>query len=573
MNERIGGGELIQRNSKAEMSLTAMSLEEKIGQMFMCGFDDTTPTEGIAHLIQKKHIGGIVYFRRNIKDVKQIIDLSRQLQQLAMSNIPLFISIDQEGGMVARIDKNISLSPGNMALGATRDVEGVYEAARMTGLELRLLGINMNFAPCLDVNNNPRNPVIGVRSYGECPHLVTLMGRAAIRGYQQANIVATAKHFPGHGDTHSDSHLDLPVIKHTLERLNDIELAPFAGAITEGVDAIMTAHVLFPEIEQNRLPATLSHRVLTGLLRQKLDYRGVIVTDCLEMKAISEHFGTEEGAVLAVEAGADLLLVSHTYDKQVAAVDAVIEAVQNGRLCEQRINESVARLLQLKKKRCIDASKHERTMWPLRNSAENTYEAFVTAYNKHIEAKTLAHLSEKSITVVKNTDNFSLKNEKTLVIWPEVREGTEVDEVIEQDETLGAILAQTLSDVDEVRIGVSPLKSEIKQITSKCHQYKQFVVVTYNATFHTGQVKIVKALAEVDRNKLAVVATRNPYDILQFPEIKTYIACYENRPLAMQSVAKILLGQKQACGKLPVSISTDFPFGHLYSTNLTRGNE
>lgn len=221
----------------------------------------------------------------------------------------------------------------------------------ISGKELRALGINLNFAPVLDVNNNPDNPVIGVRSFGESAELVAEFGQRSVQGFQDANVVATAKHFPGHGDTSVDSHLDLPTIKHGQERIRSLELVPFIRAIEGGVDAIMSSHIYFPAFESEKLPATLSKAVLTGLLREELGYEGVIMTDCMEMNAIAEHYGTVAASVTAIEAGADLVLISHRLDRQIGAIDAIEQAVHEGRISEVRIDASVQRLLALKERR------------------------------------------------------------------------------------------------------------------------------------------------------------------------------------------------------------------------------
>jgi beta-N-acetylhexosaminidase len=538
------------------MDIEQLSLAEKIGQMFACGLHGTEPSQEIIDVIQNYHIGGIIYFRRNIDTAAQVGNLSHGLQKIAKqhSDIPLFISIDQEGGMVARIDREITLSPGNMALGATRDIEGVFEAAIISGKELRTMGINMNFAPCIDINNNPLNPVIGVRSYGENAELVKEMGQAAIRGFQESGVSATVKHFPGHGDTDTDSHLGLPSINHDMQRLEELELVPFQGAIEEGVDAIMTSHVVFPAIESSGVPATLSHHVLTGLLRKKLGYKGLVVTDCLEMSAISEGIGTDEGAVRAVEAGADLILISHTYERQTNAIKALIQAVESGRISEQRIHESVERILHLKNKRNMHQWNEEHLKVDKMIGQEKDW---------NLARK----LSEKSITLVKDQQQLPLKDKKTYVVWTEVRVGTEVDEVIEQADTLGAALSKKMTAVDEDRIGVFPSGKEIQHVLDRSKHYEQVVFVSYNAMFSTGQTKIVNEISQREDVVFLVAATRNPFDYLQFPQVKTYLACYENRPLAMESLANVLLGVNPAQGKLPVSISQEYPYGWSETTH------
>jgi beta-N-acetylhexosaminidase len=524
------------------LNINKLSLHEKIGQMIMCGFDGTEPTKGIQQLIQDYHLGGIIYFRRNIKNIQQVSELSHSLQDLNTNPIPLLIAIDQEGGMVARIDEDITLVPGNMALGATRNTNAAYESALISGEELRMLGINMNFAPCIDVNNNSLNPVIGVRSYGENAELVGEMGAAAIRGFQQSGVAATAKHFPGHGDTDTDSHLNLPSVPHDKERLNTIELVPFKAAIAGGVDVIMSAHVIFPAYEPELVPATISAPILTGLLREELQYKGIIVTDCLEMNAISEGVGIAAGTIKAVQAGADIVLVSHLLERQIAAFEALIDAVESGVISETRINQSVERILALKQKRQMD----------IQSSWSNEVDGSIgTEKNWEI----IEAISEQSITLVKDDGQLPLVADKaTLVIWPEVRKGTEVDEVIPQEITLGKALSAYIPRLQELTIGIFPTSSEIDQVLAAAKAYNTVVVGTYNADVSAGQIHLVEQLAQMTNVNLVVAALRNPYDLQKFPQVRTYLACYENRPTAMKSLAKVLMGKIEARGKLPVTL-------------------
>lgn len=347
------------QESGLDVVVAEMSLSDKIGQMLMCGFEGTVvPDDGIRELIAKGGIGGVIYFARNVETPEQVAGMTAELQQAAAEGgkAPLWISIDQEGGMVARITEGVALMPGGMAIAAAGSVEDAYQAALISGRELSAMGINLNYAPVLDVNNNARNPVIGVRSFGESPEKVADYGAATIRGFQDAGVAATAKHFPGHGDTDVDSHLDLPTVRHDRARMDSVELVPFRRAIAEGVDAMMSAHIYFPALEQEKLPVTLSKAVLTGLLREELGFGGIIMTDCMEMNAIAEHYGTVEASVLAIAAGADIVLISHRADRQLAAIEAILHAVAEGRISEARIDDSVRRLLALKVKRGVIAA-------------------------------------------------------------------------------------------------------------------------------------------------------------------------------------------------------------------------
>src|SRR6266705_5962467 len=262
---------------------------------------------------------------------------------------PLLIAIDQENGIVQRLGQGTTLFPGNMALGAIGSEQLAYDVAQATGRELKSLGINMNLAPVVDVNNNPANPVIGVRSFGEDPQQVARLGAAMVKGYRAAGILSCLKHFPGHGDTAVDSHLSLPVIPYTLQRLEALELVPFRSGMKAGAESVMIAHVAFPTLaEQNTLPATLSPSIVQGLLREQLDFKGVILSDCMEMRAISDTFGTERAAVTALQAGNDLVLVSHTYTRQRGSTEAIEAAVRAHELNAQAVRQAAERVLKLK---------------------------------------------------------------------------------------------------------------------------------------------------------------------------------------------------------------------------------
>src|SRR5581483_10891840 len=262
---------------------------------------------------------------------------------------PLLIAIDQENGIVQRMGEAATLFPGNMALGAIGSNDLAYDVALATGRELKALGINMNLAPVMDVNNNAANPVIGVRSFGEDPQLVARLGSAMAKGYQDAGVISCLKHFPGHGDTAVDSHLALPLIPHALERLEPVELVPFRRGIEAGAASVMVAQLAFPALPRDdALPATLSSAIIQGLLREKMGFEGVIVSDCLEMRAISDTFGSELAAVMALQAGIDLVLVSHTDTRQRGSFEAIREAALTGELSAQVVQQAAERIVKLK---------------------------------------------------------------------------------------------------------------------------------------------------------------------------------------------------------------------------------
>ena len=337
-----------------------MTLHEKIGQMLVLGWAGETPEESrtvnayTASLVDELTVGGVVLMGRNIGPPDQTRRAIAEMQARAAARglPPLFVAVDQEGGRVQRLGppyypKRLSARE----VGRAGDPAEARAQARTLGEELRALGFNWDFAPVLDVDNNPNNPVIGDRAYSADPQIVAALGAAAVRGFQDdAGILACAKHFPGHGDTDTDSHHALPRIAHSRARLDAVEMVPFRAAITAGVDAVMTAHILFPALDPY-LPATLSPTVLTGLLRNELGFAGLIVTDDLVMRGVAERWGAPEAAVLAVLAGADLLLCCHERDTQQAVHAALLAAVGSGRLAEARLDESLARIAAAKARR------------------------------------------------------------------------------------------------------------------------------------------------------------------------------------------------------------------------------
>lgn len=351
-----------------EAVLAAMSLEEKVGQLFMvhaygAAVDALDPViaghnrelhgvDSWRELLQRYPVGGVIYFNdtHNIVDPAQVAALSNDLQRLALSwrvPVPLLVAIDQEGGVVQRIGEPATEFPGNMALAAVGDVDLAYQAARVIGTELRAMGINVNFAPVADVNVNPANPIIGVRSFGDRAPAVGEYVAAQVKGYRDAGVAAAAKHFPGHGNTDVDSHLGLPRIPHDREEVERIDLPPFRAAIAAGVDMIMTAHIVVPCLDPSDRPATLSEPILTGLLRDKLGFAGVIVIDALTMAGARQTFDPGRTAVEALRAGVDILLMPADLEE---AYQSVLQAIRSGELSEARIDASVLRILQLKER-------------------------------------------------------------------------------------------------------------------------------------------------------------------------------------------------------------------------------
>ncbi|MCL4514828.1 MAG: beta-N-acetylhexosaminidase [Firmicutes bacterium] len=536
----------------AREQLARMTLEEKIGQMVMFGFPGAAPSPEIRDFIARNRIGGVILFARNCGTTAQLARLNGELQALAGQTprkIPLFIAVDQEGGSVVRLTDGVEVFPGNMALGAARQPEKAYLAARITARDLRAAGINVNFAPVLDVNVNAANPVIGVRSFGEDPELVARLGVAAIRGYQEGGVMATGKHFPGHGDTAVDSHLALPTVPHDRRRLDEVELRPFREAIRAGVGAIMTAHVTFPAVDPAPgMPATLSRRVLTGLLRDELGFEGLIFTDCMEMKAIAGHFGSGQAAVMAIQAGADMVLVSHTPSVQQASLEAILAVARAGGIPMERIDASVERILLAKQRFARETRAPE--------GGESDGAAL--------------QIARKAVTLVRN-DAGQLpmdpaSREKLLVVEFALKALTGAEDQIQGAAPFAESLGrQYRGPVQSLIHGLDPGNAEIEAAVAAAAGCDRILVATQNAGVYSGQARLVRALAASGKPVLAV-ALRNPYDLMAFPEVKTYLATYGYQPCALQAVSEAITGRLQPMGRLPVTIPGLYPYGHGLAT-------
>ncbi|GJL52852.1 MAG: glycoside hydrolase family 3 [Nitrospirales bacterium] len=330
------------------MTKSPMTLREKVGQLFMIGFDGTDLSPELISWIQDYQPGGIILFSRNLVDANQIAHLTNALQDLAGPS-HLLMAIDQEGGKVSRLPPEFTIFPPAATVAACGSTDYAYQAAAVTAQELRTVGFNMNMAPVLDVNTNPLNPIIGDRAFSADPEQVCTLGNATISGLHDHGIIACGKHFPGHGESTKDSHKELPIVTLSKERLEQIELHPFRSAITHGLMTMMSAHIHFPALDDT-VPATLSHKVMTTLLRDEIGFSGVMLSDDLEMNAIAEHMSMGEAAVRSIQAGIDLILICHQQTRQAEAIEAVEEAIQKGTISESRLDMSLARISALKQR-------------------------------------------------------------------------------------------------------------------------------------------------------------------------------------------------------------------------------
>jgi beta-N-acetylhexosaminidase len=338
--------------------ITKMSLEDKIGQMILAGISGTKMDTNAKKLISQFHVGGIIFYKSNFETPEQAVQLVNQLKAGNSSTLPLFLGIDQEGGRVTRLPGGLFNFPPNNQIGKVNDPEFSYKIGTLLGHEVKEFGLNLDFAPVLDINSNPNNPVIGDRSFGNNSEIVSTLGIQTMKGIQSQNIIPTIKHFPGHGDTSIDSHLELPIVNKSLMELKVLELIPFERAIDHGADVVMVAHILLPKLDKTN-PASMSKAIISDLLRKQLSFKGVIITDDMTMGAITEHFDIGKAAVESVKAGSDIILVGHDYNNVVKITSSLITAVENGEISEQRLNESIERIIQLKRKYSINDTKVE----------------------------------------------------------------------------------------------------------------------------------------------------------------------------------------------------------------------
>ncbi|MDL2292081.1 beta-N-acetylhexosaminidase [Acholeplasma sp. OttesenSCG-928-E16] len=521
-----------------KFDINNLTLEEKLGQMLIFGFDGLEINDHVINIIKKYKGGNILLFSRNINNPAQLYKLNMNLQKLAKETIglPLFITIDQEGGMVSRIQSGATFFPGAMTIAATNDSNNSYTIGKYTGIELSNLLVNMDFAPCLDVNNNPKNPVIGVRSFSDDPNKVSEFGLAYIKGLQEEGVFATAKHFPGHGDTFVDSHLALPRVEYDRKRIDSVELVPFKNAIKEGVKAIMTTHIVYPELTENDLPATLSKKCLTGLLRNELGFEGLIVTDGMEMKAIKDNYTVNEGVLMAVNAGADLFCICHYEDEQSSAMERLKKAVENNELTIDTINERVSRILKFKKE--LGFPDFDKEYKDVKNLVENE-EHLNKAYD----------VCEKAATLVKGNKLVLKKDALFIGLLPKATTGAD-----DSDGQYGIIetCKKELPLLKTLLMPIAPNEEDIKRVIEEAKGFQQIIITTYNSNVFKGQLDLLKELVKLNKD-LHVISMRNPYDLYDVKEIPNYVCLYEYTPNSIRVLIRYLKGEITLKGKMPIS--------------------
>ncbi len=533
-------------NGTGETAVTdsPLNLEQAVGQMLLAAFNGYSLPAKFKALLAQRHLGGVTLFRSmNVQNPVQVRELTASLQSAALEGgqPTLLIGADQEGGTLVALAGTTPF-PGNLALGATRSPELARRMGQAIGLELAAMGINVNYAPVCDVNINPRNPVIGPRSFGEDPALVATLAAAVVEGLQEHGVAATPKHFPGHGDTSGDSHHSLPVLQFGEERLRSVELPPFAAAIQAGAKLVMTAHLALPALNDGfPVPSTLSAPVLRGLLRRGLGFEGVIVTDALNMGAITQGQGLIIDAIAACNAGADLLMLMD-YEAELQSVYAgILQATQHGLLSYKDVQASAERILKLKS-------------W-IAHKASQQPGLEVVACAEHLALA--GEIAAAATTLVRNANGLlPLKlnpEERILAILPRPKDLTPADTSSFEKPQLGEALRRYHPHVDEVTVSLDPSPQELAALREQASGYSLVVVGTINAMEHTGQADLVNGLLDAGTN-LVAVALRLPYDLQAYPGVSTYLCTYSLQPASLHALADALWGHIECRGVLPVTV-------------------
>lgn len=537
-----------------EKILSEMTLEEKAGQLVYphaygqyMSFDSQEYLR-LEHLVENVKVGGIIFFLSRIYDQALI---TNKLQSL--SKIPLLISSDFERGVAQRAE-NATIFPYNMGVGAADNIELTYQMGKIIAAEGRALGVHQNYAPVSDINNNPYNPIINVRSFGEDVELVKRMSNAFFKGVQDGGMIATSKHFPGHGNTNVDSHRGLPLIEGDKDNLTRIELNPFKSNIDEGVMSFMIGHLEVPAYEPAaNLPSSLSRNIVTNLLKDEMGFKGLVVTDAMNMRAITNSYSTAEAAVMALNAGNDLILFP---DDAEEAVNAIIAAVKSNELTEQRLNESVRKILIAKKWSGLDNSS--------RVDVENI--SFIVGIKPHWDVA--RNLARESITIVKDDESLIPLSSDSNIKYAHIS--------ILDSRTFGAdnhfnrLLSKRTGNLKSKTLLLNSAGKDYDEALSLSEDADAVILSIYlKVRAYEGDLGLIEEQAELVKKILALdkpvvlLSHGNPYILAAIPEVKTYLCNYGDTEVSELALAEAIFGENNIGGKLPIAIpETDFKYGH-----------
>jgi len=558
---------ILGKNNWVSVTIQKMSIEEKIAQMFFYAVkpvysaEDNEYYQYLKYLIKDVKIGGIHIFPAPAYEAAYLIN-----KYQSWAEIPLLVSADMERG-AGNIIKNELHNYGEstflpeyltgggvhfppfMALGATRSEELAYQMGKITAIEGLSVGINYNFAPVMDININPDNPIINIRSFGEDKEIIKKLGVSYIKGVQDSGMIATAKHFPGHGDTDKDTHIELPILNFDMRRLEDIELQPFSAAIEGGVKSIMIAHIALPSITGTKLPATLSEKIVNDILRKKLNFKGLIISDAMVMGGIKNNFDTKTSASLAIKAGVDILLL---FEKPDEVIKTVLKTIKKGEISEKRIDESVKRILIAKKEIGLDKKKTK------------NLDYIQTVLGKKEHFYTAKKIAENSVTLLKNKDNIlPIKEDEKIFFIKISGENNPENGIFLQHE-----LEKYIDFSGKFYLWKKTCKEEVENILNCIEDNSVLICPSY---FYKGAWKgniqinknIVEFFETIQKKgcKIVLISFGCPYIYRSLSFVDSYICAYYSTKELEETVAKILVNKHRPAGKLPVSIPKYFNYG------------
>lgn len=515
-------------------TIEKMTLEEKIGQLLIIHFNGEKANEEARKLIQKVYVGGVIYYNwaNGLYSPEQVLRLSLDLQKYSSQNrnpIPLFISVDQEGGAVARLTKGFTIFPGNRALGRTEDENLAEQCAYAIGQELRAVGVNFNFAPVVDVHTNSHNPIVGIRAFSHLPNVVTSFAKSVIQGYHKAGMIVSLKHFPGLGDVEADPHQNLPIIKKTKQQLQNIEFFPFKELIDQA-DSVMTSHIIVPSIDPIHC-ATLSKKML-DILRNEIGFDGIIISDSLVMEGLLKNCSSvDDAAIQALNAGCDILilggkqLIGTHKDFELTLTDverihhSLVGAVKNGLILEKRVDEAVQRILNIKNKYNIS----------LMNAKEEELSCSVNTKEHNLLAKKVASLALESS---KNKIAFStpIHQQKIAIFAPDI-----IEESIKQTSLLHLGKENTSLFFE----GLNPSNTEIQAINAIAEKAELIIFCSYNAWENSSQATLIHSLMK-EKKILIVIPLKDPLDATLFPQADLILSTFSPTSPSIQAACDYL---------------------------------
>src|SRR5690554_1175642 len=503
-----------------------MTLEQKVGQLLIIGWQSDNVYD-IVDLIKTYNFGNVILFTRNIKSAEHLKEMTKKIQEAAIkyNGVPAFIAIDQEGGNVRRVYNQVTKVPGHMAIGSASftNSKAAYQIGKVIGEELKSLGVNFNMAPVADVNSNPFNPVIGIRAFSDDPHLVSKLASGYSKGLEEAKVLSSYKHFIGHGNVVVDSHLDLPHLDTPLEDLMNLELVPYLNK-TYQPPAIMTAHILYSALD-SRFPATISEKIINGFLRQKLGYKGLVVTDCFEMQAITRAFALSEAAIFSIKATVDLVTISHTFGRQLTARNAIIDAVKKGIITNEELEERLNKILEYKEKY---------------TKQENVYVDFIKNQQiaNEISLSSVALISGKPFEIDDETVVIGVTNYLSTIAEDANVENIDVAKRIGEEFNI------KYRSIDNKNFNVNEISNFAKG---------KKVILALSDSHITLVQKVLYAQLIQKPEEVMLISLRTPFDTLQQEAPACHYATFEYTTQSIKSLIKVLKGN-EAVGVSPVNI-------------------